>query len=154
MRAPGEGLGGRYLDEIDGMTSSSAATRTQTKILKKADEIGALGIDKDDLLEGATPWLERVSNIKDDDGCSDKIKVAMQMGVDPEDLYVERPLPPQSGELKTSAALNAPANPASACSAPATKYLTAQMNDKNYMDATLGVSSCNNHQLPISFFQS
>ena len=79
MRAPGEGLGGRYLDEIDGMTSSLAATRTQTKILKKADEIGALGIDKDDLLEGATPWLERVSDIKDDEGCSDKI--AMQMGV-------------------------------------------------------------------------
>jgi HAMP domain-containing protein len=50
MRAPGEGLGERYLDEIDGMTSSSAAMRTQTKIPKKADEIGALGIDTDDLL--------------------------------------------------------------------------------------------------------
>ena len=77
--APGEGLGERYRDEIDGMTSSSAAMRTQTKILKKADEIGALGNDTDDLLEGTAPWLERVSNIKDDDGCSDKIKVAMQM---------------------------------------------------------------------------
>jgi hypothetical protein len=59
----------------------------------------------------------------------------MQMGVDLEDLFVERPLPPQSGELKTRAALNATANPASACSAPATKYLTAHTNDKNYMDA-------------------
>ena len=74
----------------------------------------------------------------------------MQMGVDPED---HGPLPPQSSELKTSAALNAPANPASACSAPATKYLTAHTNDKIYMDAMLGASSCNN-QLPISFFQS
>ena len=53
----GKSWGGRYLDEIDGMTSSSAAMRTQTKILKKADEIGALGIDTDDLLGGTAPWL-------------------------------------------------------------------------------------------------
>ena len=62
--------------------------RTHTKILKnkKADEIGALGVDTEELLEGKQPWLKRVSNIKDNDGCSDKIKVAMQMGVDPEDI--------------------------------------------------------------------
>ena len=64
------------------------------------------------------------------DGCSDadNIKVAMQMlGVDPEDLFVERPLPPQSGEIKTRAALNKLAS-ASACSASANQYLTAQTN--------------------------
>ena len=99
MRAQGEGLEERYLAKIEGITSSSAAMRTQTKILKKADEIGALGIDTDNLLEGTPPWLERVSNIKDNDGCSDNIKVAMQMGADPEDLFVERPLPPQSDDL-------------------------------------------------------
>ena len=124
MRAKGEGLGEQYQTDIDSTTSrssssSSAATPVLTKIPKKVDEIEALGIDKDNLLEGAKPWLERVSDIKDDEGCSDKI--AMQMGVDPEYLFIERPLPPQSSELKTSAALNATANPASACSALATK---------------------------------
>ena len=52
--------------------------------------------------------------------------------------------------FKTSAALNVPANPASACSALATKYLPAHTNDKNYMDAMLGASSRSN-QLRISF---
>jgi hypothetical protein len=145
MRAPGEGLGKRYRIAIDGMTSASATTPIPTKIPKKVDEIEALGIDKGDILEGARPWLEGVSDIKDDNGCSDKI--AMQMSVDPED---HGPLPPQSGELKTSAALNVPANPASACSALATKYLPAHTNDKNYMDAMLGASSRSN-QLRISF---
>ena len=65
------------------MTSSSAATPIPTKIPKKVDEIEALGIDKGDLLEGARPWLEGVSDIKDNDGLSDKI--AMQMSIDPEE---------------------------------------------------------------------
>ena len=143
MRAPEEGLEG-YLHKSNGITV--------TKIPKKADEIGALGSDTDDLLEGATPWPARVSNIKTNDGCSDKFKVALQMGIAPEDLFVECPPPPQSGNIKTRAGLNEPAS-ASACCASATNYLTAKTNYKN-TDAMLGVSRCGSNKLPISFYDS
>ena len=113
---------------------------SQTNILKKAGEIGALGTVTDDLLEGTAPWPERVSNIRTNDGCSDKNKVAMQMGVGLEDLFVERPLPPRSGKVKTVAGLNEPA-PASACNASTTKNLTAQTNSNDNTDAMLGASS-------------
>ena len=75
------------------------------------------------------------------------------MGVAPEDLFVESPLPPQSGEIKTRARLNEPAS-ASACCASATKYLTASTNYNNNPDAVLGASCCENHKLPISYFES
>ena len=126
---------------------------TVTEILKKADEIGALGIDTDDLMEGATPRPMIISNIKINDSCSDKIKVALQMGVAPEDLFVEDPLPPQSGEIKTRAGLKEPAS-TSACSASAINYLTASTDFKNDTDAMLGASRCETDKLPISYFNS
>ena len=101
---------------------------SKTKIPIETDEIGALGPDTDDLLSGTTLRPARVSNIiMTNDGCSDKIKVAVQMGVAPEDLFVERPLPPQSGDIKTRAELNEPAS-AFAQSASAKQYITAQTN--------------------------
>ena len=56
----------------------------------------------------------------------------------------------------TSAALNAPANPASACSAPAIKIVPHCSNERQELHGRYvrGVHSCNNHQLPVSFFQS
>ena len=74
------------------------------------------------------------------------------MGVAPEDLFVESPLPPQSGDIKTRAGLNEPAS-ASACSASACQYLTAKTNYKN-TDAMLGAPGCGSNKLPISFFDS
>ena len=69
-------------------------------IPEESDEGGYSATGTDDLLEGATLRPERVSNTRNNDGCSDKFKVALQMGVDPEDLFVECPLPPQPGEIK------------------------------------------------------
>ena len=126
---------------------------SHTKILKQADEIGTLGTDTDNLLSGTTLRPARVSNIMTNDSCSDKIKVAMQMGVAQEDLFVECPLPPQSGNIKTRAALNEPAS-ASTRSASAKQCPTAQTNYITNTDAMLGASSCNNNKLPISFFPS
>ena len=70
---------------------------SKTKIPEKANEGGYSGPNTDDLLSGTTLRPARVSNIiTTNDGCSDKIKVAVQMGVAPEDLFVDGPLPPQS----------------------------------------------------------
>ena len=63
---------------------------SKTKIPNETDEIGILGTDTDDLLSGVTPPRPaRVSNIRTNDGCSDMTKIAMQMGVAQEDLFVE-----------------------------------------------------------------